>query len=113
MASVFGVITSSGTMGLLQSFNGTHTADLAEARDEDGHVDEVEFYNETKEVTIEYALKSDATIPGIGDTITLTGGAYAGKYLLTSQAESQANTDFTRYTQTCKRWVDGVVPAQT
>lgn len=113
MASVFGVITSAGDLGLLQSFNGTHISDMAESKDEKGATKEVEFYNETKECTIEYTLKSGATIPDPGDTVMLTGGNFAGKYLCLSNAESQSNGDFSKLTQTVKRWVDNLIPAQT
>lgn len=94
---VFGV-TSSGTWGVFQSATHNDSAEIAEARGADGAVIEMKAYSVANEKQFEALLDSTATLPKIGESLTV--GSWQG--LITSVSLTETNTDFQKISITAQ-----------
>lgn len=97
MALSFGV-TSTGGYGVLQSLSETETAEIADARGEDGLITDQQAYSKTAEATAEGLFNSD-TLGGAGTSLTI--GSVTG--LITNQSITETNTDYKRVSVTVQK----------
>ena len=97
MATSFGV-TSTGGYGILQSLSETGTAEIAEARGEDGKVQEMKAYSVTKEASTEGIFDGD-TVAEPGTQLVV--GSVTG--LITNIQQNETNTDFKRVSVTVQK----------
>lgn len=93
----FGV-GAEATIGIVQSTNNNSTAEVAEARDENGKVIAMKAYSVSKEVTVEALIASGATPPAAGTSCTLDG--VTG--VVTASNVTKSNTDFQKVSVTIK-----------
>lgn len=100
------------TFGLLQSFNVSLGGDASEAKDKDGNVKDIEYFNSTIEVTMTVILESTASIPARGDVIAVThrNTAWSGNYIVESVSLNESNTDRPELTITAKRYLNNSIP---
>ena len=98
------------TYGLLQSFSTNKTADEAVAQNAEGNVADQHIYNKVTEITAEYILDTDKTLPVQGDTIVVGG---TDKYSVMSIAEPESNTDYKKGQITLKRYTSVGVPTNS
>ena len=94
MARQFGVLTTADdvvTAAMLQTSETTATAEIAEARDNNGKVTDQKAYSKTQEVRMDYLIDSgDTDLPAAGaevETSALTG-------LATNVSRSETNTGY-------------------
>jgi hypothetical protein len=110
----FGVVGATNladdTYGLLQNFNENETGDEATAQDADGNVAAVAHYNDQIEITAEYILDTDLTLPSRGDIIVVGS---TDKYVVTAISKAETNTGFKTGTITFKRWTSNGIPSNT
>ncbi|MDD3119600.1 MAG: hypothetical protein PHQ27_10500, partial [Victivallales bacterium] len=90
--------TESGTWGVFQSVSEDESAEVAEARNENGQVIELRAYSKGVEKKFEGLIKSAGTIPAAGEAITV--GDWNG--LITAVSKSKENTGFNKITVTAK-----------
>ena len=105
MAKQFGVASSAGSLGYIQTFEITKTTEVGEARDENGAVAQVDDYNPTAELSFEYIF--EGTEPVVGATLT----AETIKYMVISITTSENNQDYKRLRGTCRQWTTNTLPA--
>ena len=105
MAKQFGVASSAGSYGYIQTFEITKTTEVAEARDENGAVAQVDDYNPTAELGFEYIFEGSE--PAVGSTLT----AETVKYMVITITMSESNTDYKRMRGTCRQWTTNTIPA--
>jgi len=97
MALSFGV-TSTGGYGVLQSLSESSTAEIAEARDENGKVTDQKAYSKTNEATAEGIFDGDS-VADAGASLTV--GSLTG--LITSVSKTESNTDYKRVSVTIQK----------
>ena len=104
-----GVSTTTGAYGLIQNLSLNSTADEAVAQDADGDVAAQTIYNEKVEASGEWVVDTDATLPSVGDSISIGGDAFK----LLSLNETESNTEYRRVSITAVRYVPNTIPAST
>lgn len=93
---------------LVQSSSKNNQAQEALALRNDGEPVVAHYYQKVSEMSFEVILPDgDSSIPEIGDVFTYEGV----KYYVSGVTMSQTNTDFNRYSLTCKRFITTNLPA--
>lgn len=86
MAS-FGIQTTiAGVSGLVQNVTTTGSAEIAQARDEDGTVSEHIAYSTAEEISAEWIGTAELSI----------GAAYNTNYIISAVSTIESNTDYVR-----------------
>lgn len=85
-------------LGILQSASENKSAEVAEARGEDGKIIEMKAYSVTEERQYEAMVKKGAAQPTVGTVIT--DGAWKG--LLTSVQRTRSNSEYDKYSITAQ-----------
>lgn len=95
---------------LVQNASKNNQAQEALALREDGEPVVAHYYQRVSEMTFEVIVpESESTIPQIGSTFQ-----YEGVYWYVSAASiTQTNTDFVRYSLTCKRFIATNLPSSS
>ena len=106
MAVQFGVATTPGSYGFIQSFNRTENAEIGEARDENGDVAAYNSFNEKIECSFEYVF--DGTAPIVGATIQADDTLY---YVLTSVSMTEENQGYKTLSCQGTHYVTNVLPS--
>ena len=96
----FGTSDYRNVIGIVQSEVSKGTAEIAEARNEEGKVFVMKAYSKTNEKTFEALFASGTTPPEAGKSITV--GGWQG--IVTHSSITRSNTSFTRIsiTAVCK-----------
>lgn len=93
---------------LVQSSSKNNQAQEALALNEVGEPVVAHYYQKISEMTFEVIIpESESTFPEIGDIFTYEGL----KYYVANVTLAQTNTDFNKYTLTCKRFTSAGLPA--
>ena len=93
---------------LVQSTSVNKQAQEALALNNVGEPVTAHYYQKIDEMTFEVILPDgDSSIPEIGDVFTYEGV----KYYVSNVAVTRPNTDYNRYTLTCKRFTTAGLPA--
>ena len=93
---------------LVQSSSKNNQAQEALALNEAGEPVVAHYYQKISEMTFEVIIpESESAFPEIGDLFTYEGI----KYYVANVNLSQQNTDFNKYTLTCKRFTSAGLPA--
>jgi hypothetical protein len=92
MARVFGVVATGGGLSasLLQSLSENATAEIAEARDENGLVTDQTAYSRETTASLEAVFDAADSLPKAGASITI--GAVTG--LVTAVGSQESNTGY-------------------
>jgi len=106
----FGCASVSGKSGwLVQSSSKNNQAQEALALNNVGEPVKAHYYQKISEMTFEVILpeeESESSIPEIGDIFTYDSKSY----YVSAVTVSETNTDFNRYTLTCKRFTSADLP---
>lgn len=96
----FGTSDYRNVIGIVQSEVSRESAEMAEARNEDGKVFVMKAYSKTSEKTFEALFASGTTPPEAGKSITV--GTWKG--IVTQSSITRSNTAFTKIsiTAVCK-----------
>ena len=95
---------------LVQSSSKNNQAQEALALDEQGEPVVAHYYQKVSEMTFEVILpdsESDSSIPEIGDIFTYDGKSY----YVSAVSITETNTDFVKYSLTCKRFTSANLPS--
>ena len=93
---------------LVQSSSKNNQAQEALALDEVGEPVVAHYYQKISEMTFEVIIpESESSFPEIGDIFTYDGK----KYYVSAVTISETNTDFNKYSLTCKRFTSAGLPA--
>ena len=93
---------------LVQSANNSKSAQEALALDNSGEPVAAHYYQRVSELSFEVLIPAnDSTAPEIGDTFTYDGL----KYYVTGVTRNRSNTNYERFTLTCKRFTTAGLPA--
>lgn len=105
----FGAAAVTGkTDWLVQSASKNNQAQEALALRNDGEPVVAHFFQKTQEMTFEVIIPDDeSSIPEIGDIFTYDGN----KFYVASAQITETNTDFRKYSLTCKRFLATNLPA--
>ena len=95
----FGTDNYRSIIGIVQSETSKESAEIAEARNEDGKVFLMKAYSKTSEKTFEALFAAGTTPPEVGKSITV--GSWSG--IVTQATVTRSNTDFTRISITAVR----------
>lgn len=108
MTYTFGCAAVEGKTGwLVQNSSINKTSQEANALDNVGEIAAAHFYQKTNEMSFEVVLPDDASsIPEIGDVFTYE----SVKYYVSNVSINRVNTDYVRYTMTCKHYVAHNLP---
>lgn len=94
---------------LVQNASKSTSAQEALALDKDGEPKVAHYYQKVQEMSFEVIIPdgtSESDIPAVGSVFS-----YGGKYWYVSASTlSETNTDFQRYSLTCKRFVSANLP---
>lgn len=103
----WGIATSAGTNWLMQSKTISNSGQEALALDGVGEPAALHIYQKTSELSFEAVIPTDeSSIPEIGDTFTYSGT----KYFVTAVSVTESNTDYVKYSLTCKRYTTAGIP---
>jgi len=104
----FGTATVSGKSDwLVQSISTSNEGQEAMALDNVGEPKAYHVYQKTETVSLEVIIpEDDSTFPEIGDVFTLNGT----KFFVSSVSLTENNTDFNRYSLSCKRFTSANLP---
>lgn len=95
---------------LVQSASKNNQAQEALALREDGEPVVAHYYQKVSEMTFEVIVpESESAIPEIGSIFEYEGV----KWYVSAASISRTNTDFTRYSLTCKRFITTGLPADS
>ena len=105
----FGTASVSGKADwLIQSCTKSNEAQEATALDNSGEPKAIHYYQKINNVTIEAIIPSDeSSIPEIGDVFTYN----SVRYYVSAVSITESNTDFVKYSLTCKRFTTAALPA--
>lgn len=113
---VFGVAELTGGRAdwLVQNASKSTSAQEALALDENGEPVEAVYYQKVMEMTFDVIIpkraettqNSDSNIPEVGDIFTYDGK----KWYVASSQITETNTDFKRYSLSCKRFTEADLP---
>jgi len=105
----FGCAAVSGKADwLVQSTSKNNQAQEALALRNDGEPVVAHYYQKISEMTFEVIIPDDeSSIPEIGDVFTFDGV----KYYVASAQITETNTDFRKYSLSCKRFITTSLPA--
>lgn len=103
---VFGV-GAQATIGIVQSMSRNKSAEVAEARDENGKVIAQKAYSKTEEVSIEALIQTGVTPPDAGTIITID----TVEYLVTASNITASNTEFNKVSITANKKDSAVLTA--
>lgn len=105
----FGCASVSGKADwLIQSCTKSNEAQEAMALNGSGEPHAIHYYQKLNNVSIEAIIPSDeSSIPEIGDVFTYDGV----KYYVSAVSITESNTDFVKYSLTCKRFTTAGLPA--
>ena len=92
MARQFGIITTTSGIAsiVVTSFSTSHSAEIAEARDEEGKVTDLKAYSRGVSVSVRGYLDASEVSIDAGDVLSLNGK----DYLVESVNVSETNTNF-------------------
>lgn len=106
----FGCAAVQGKPGwLVQSSSKNNQAQEALALNNVGEPVDAHYYQKISEMTFEVILpeqESDSSIPEIGDIFTYDGKSY----YVSAVTVTENNTDYNRYSLTCKRFTSAGLP---
>lgn len=104
----FGCAAVSGKADwLVQSTSKNNQAQEALALRNDGEPVVAHYYQKVSEMTFEVIIPdSESSIPEIGDIFTFDGV----KYYVSAATITETNTDFRKYSLTCKRFITTNLP---
>lgn len=97
---------------LVQSSSKNNQAQEALALNNVGEPVVAHYYQKVSEMTFEVILpqeESDSSIPQIGDIFTYDGKSY----YVSAVSLSETNTDFNRYSISCKRFISAGLPSNS
>lgn len=93
---------------LVQTANNSKSAQEALALNNSGEPVAAHYYQRINELTFEVLIPStDSTNPEIGTDFTYDGV----KYIITGVTRNRSNTNYERFTLTCKRFTTANLPA--
>lgn len=93
---------------LVQNSSKTNSAEEALALDEVGEPVVAHYFRKIQEMTFEVIIpENESSFPEVGDIFTYE----TVKYYVSNVALSQTNSDFNKYTLTCKRFTSAGLPA--
>lgn len=103
---VFGV-GAQASIGIVQSMTESNSAEIAEARDENGKVIALKAYSTTKELSIEALIQTGVTPPAAGTLVTID----TVPYLVTSCKITASNNEFSKISLTANKKDSAVLSA--
>ena len=93
---------------LVQNASKNNTAEEVLALNEQGEPVVAHYFRKITEMTFEVVIpESESSFPAVGDVMTYEGV----KWYVASVSLSQTNSDFCRYTLSCKRFTSAGLPA--
>ena len=100
MARKFGIITTvTGVESIIiQSINKKTSVEIAEARDEDGHVTDLKAYSKGQSVDIRALLDADRVSTEAGQTLTIG----TKTYIIESTDQAETNTGWVEVSLTAR-----------
>lgn len=109
---LFGIAATSPTGAVFQNLRKAASDDVVNyVRDENNKRITKRSDDETGQITAVMKIKASGfTRVAINAKLTITGGAFAGDYVIVSTDEGQPNGDFTDYTITAES-MEYIVPA--
>lgn len=106
----FGVASSAGSYGLVQSFSITASASIDEVKGATGNTAYTHVYENIYEATAEIVHDTTQTSPDFGDILTIAGSDYDGDYLVISVDSTEDNGAHKKLSIKLKQWADNTVP---
>ena len=105
--------TVSGSLGYLQSIDAKASKTEDPIKNASGVTVDVAFIDQVNEVTATGKFDRDATLPTIGNSVTVasSNSAFNGLYYCTEVSFKEQNTTSVEVTVNLKRYVSGAIPA--
>ena len=110
MAATFGIaLFSDGTYGVVQSVELERSAEIAESRDGNGHINAYNSFNRTENTRIE--IVQDSTLTALPTEGAVFAGPNAANFVAETVTETENNTEFKTASIAGRRWINNTVPA--
>ena len=106
MAVQFGVVTDTGTYGVITNLDITESAETATYADENGDVAGYNAYNESATISMTFTYDGTAA-PSAGDVMTID----SVKYIIDEVKETEANDAFRTAEISGTRYITNTIPA--